>query len=92
MTGANIRERLVRLGAWSTLVALCREYGVSVEEVLSPCRSRTVVACRYRFLALLRHTLDLSYPEIQAATGFDTTSGIEAVRRREAQLAEEHAA
>jgi chromosomal replication initiation ATPase DnaA len=79
--------RLKRLGALEAVLAIVREYGCRTEDVLGGDRHKTPAAARHRIWMLLRHTLDLSYPEIAGAMGWgDHTTVMSGVKKQERLL------
>ena len=73
-------------GALDVLARIARGYGVTVADVLSPSRLRSVARARSAFIGVLRHTLDLSYPEIGALMGQHHSTVMHAVARHERRV------
>jgi chromosomal replication initiation ATPase DnaA len=84
---ARVRVRLDRLGARAVAERTAGEFGVTLEEVLAgESRSRSVARARHRLWCLIRHTLDLSYPEMERVFEADHTTILAAVKKREREL------
>ena len=79
---ANLRT----LGALDLARRTAAEQRVRLRVLLSHDRHRAAAAARRRFWALLRWNLGLSYPEIGASLGFDHTTILSGVRKREIEL------
>jgi chromosomal replication initiation ATPase DnaA len=85
---ARVLARLERIGARGLAERTASEFGVALGRVLQgKCRSRSVIRARHRIWCLLRHTLDLSYPEMARVFEADHTTIVVAVRKREQALA-----
>jgi chromosomal replication initiation ATPase DnaA len=87
---ARVLARLERIGASGLAERTASEFGVTLGRVLQgKSRSRNVIRARHRLWSLLRHTLDLSYPEMEAVFEADHTTIVVAVRKRERELEED---
>jgi chromosomal replication initiation ATPase DnaA len=85
--GARVLGRLEQLGARGVAVRTAAEFGVPLGRVLQgESRSRNVIRARHRVWCLLRHTLDVSYPEMAEIFEADHTTIVVAVRKREREL------
>jgi chromosomal replication initiation ATPase DnaA len=83
----RVLARLERIGARGLAERTASEFGVALGKVLQgKCRSRSVIRARHRLWCLLRHTLDLSYPEMAQVFEADHTTIVVAVRKREREL------
>lgn len=85
----NFREvarRLDELGARDTCKAIVARYGCNERSVYAGSRHRWAARARRHCWMLLRHTLDLSYPEIGQAWGVDHTTVLMGVRMAEREL------
>ncbi len=83
----RVLARLERLGARALAERTASEFGVTLGKVLQgTSRSRSVIRARHRIWCLLRHTLDLSYPEMARVFEADHTTILVAVRKREREL------
>jgi chromosomal replication initiation ATPase DnaA len=79
--------RLARIGAKALAERTAKEFGVPLAEVLEgESRARSVKRARHRLWCLVRHTLDLSYPEMERLFEADHTTILSAVRKREREL------
>jgi chromosomal replication initiation ATPase DnaA len=79
--------RLERLGARVLADRTASEFGVVLADILDgERRSRSIVRARHRLWCLLRHTLDLSYLEMEQVFEADHTTILNAVRKREREL------
>jgi chromosomal replication initiation ATPase DnaA len=84
---ARVLERLEFLGARALAQRTASEFGVALGTVLQgKSRSRSVIRARHRIWCLVRHTLDLSYPEMERLFEVDHTTIVVAVRKREREL------
>jgi chromosomal replication initiation ATPase DnaA len=84
---ARVLERLEFLGARALAQRTASEFGVALGTVLQgKSRSRSVIRARHRIWCLIRHTLDLSYPEMERLFEVDHTTIVVAVRKREREL------
>lgn len=61
-----VENNLRRIGAWSLLESVAREYGVLPREVIGAGRSRSVARARWRLWRILQDTLNMSSGEIGA--------------------------
>jgi chromosomal replication initiation ATPase DnaA len=61
----------------------------TLQVLAEKCRSRNVIRARHRLWSLLRHALDLSYPEMAQVFEVDHTTIVVAVRKRERELEED---
>lgn len=78
-----IAQNLQRIHALETVLRLCKGYGVSFNSVISNSRYKTVVKARHHAWALIRNSMDMSFPEIGEMWSRDHTSIIYGVRKHE---------
>jgi chromosomal replication initiation ATPase DnaA len=76
---------------WRIAEKICAEHRVTVHGALCH-RDRHPKATRARraFLAIMRWSTDMSYPEVAELLGVDHTTVMEACRERERELAREY--
>lgn len=71
------------------MLAVCREMGVTPEEVTGRCRHPSVVMARSVIFYLIRQSSRMSYPEIASCTGMPNHSTvITSVKRMQQMLAQ----
>jgi hypothetical protein len=95
VTAADVAARLAKLHALSMALRICREEGADDEAVFCMTGHRRplprVSRARAHIWAVLRWSLDLSYPEVAQVFGADHTTVMVAVKKREAELAGQYA-
>ena len=74
-------------GAHRVATAIAQSYGTTLDAVLGVSTSRNTARARHHLWAVLRHTLDLSTPELGRAFGVDHTTVLDAVGNFERALA-----
>jgi chromosomal replication initiation ATPase DnaA len=82
---STLRERLEAAGVLETCERICAGYG-STLEVCEASRQKTKTLARHHCWMVIRHTLDLSLPEIGQLWGRDHTTVLQGIRKAEAQL------
>ena len=80
-----LAEKLSRIGALRLADRICRDFGTTLDVAIRD-RHRSPTRARRKIWMLLRHTLDLSYPELEALWGFDHSSIIDGVKKAEREL------
>lgn len=83
-----VEGNLGAIGALSFVRRLCLEHGVPLRWVLEGRISKVATAARWRAWTILRHTLDLSFPEIADLFFVDHSTVVHAVHRVERELEE----
>lgn len=86
------RDRLESAGVLGTAERLAKEYRCTLADLMGRSRMKGPAAARRHFWAILRDSLDLSYPEIAKLFGANHTTILTGVRKAHARLAKEHAA
>jgi chromosomal replication initiation ATPase DnaA len=81
----RLATRLARIGALGLADRVCAEYGTSLDVVVRGRQGRATRA-RHRIWTLLRHTLDLSYLELEALWDTDHSSIMRGVKKCEREL------
>jgi chromosomal replication initiation ATPase DnaA len=85
-------SRLQKLGALDSALGIVQAYGCQLTDVLGGDRHKYPTKARHHIWMVLRHSLDMSYPEIAGAMGWgDHSSIIYGVRKAERWLAAEYA-
>lgn len=83
---AAVVANLERVGALETMEQIRREYRLTYEELLGGDRHKTAAAARHHLWLLIKHTLDLSYPEMARIFFVDHTTVLTGVRKAERVL------
>jgi chromosomal replication initiation ATPase DnaA len=81
--------QLGALGALGWCRRLCERASVTLADILGRSRVSRIVRVRHRVWAVLRWTLELSYPEIGRIWGVDHSTVMAGVRQHERRLAAE---
>jgi len=89
---AVVRENLIARNLWPLFVRICSEHFTRPPEVLAGSRMKKAAAARHHFIAVVRWSLGLSYPEIgKMLGGFDHSTIMCAERKWERVLADRFA-
>jgi chromosomal replication initiation ATPase DnaA len=92
-TGDEYRRRRLNAEEKRLAARIAAEHGIPTDHLLSRRRIKHIANARHHFIAVLRWTTMMSYPDLAALVGMaDHTSIIYAVRKYEAILNGERAA
>lgn|GEM_PF-3946294 len=87
---ARVLSRLSEIRALRIAHQIGDEHGRTVRVLLSRDRHKTVIHARHQLWTVVRHTLNLSYPELAELFEVDHTTVLYAVHKREGELAHEY--
>lgn len=87
--GWAILYNLETYGAIDLAREIARKHHTSVELIISRVRTKNVTHARHHLWAVIRWTLDISYPEIARWFGVDHTTVMSGVRNHEARIVKE---